>query len=190
MIIQWCREVLTKTHPYDLSLISVPEAPPNPIPSCIYYVGQSSVIKSTIHMAHHIYLVHSPRLNIEYAVHLAPLTGISWKQSVVTRLTLSTSRIDIITIIFQILASEFLKINWSPLNWIDTQQNYLNSNLKGSEDGVNTELVPKFHVALYASHAALRKVTLKILPCTNVTLILTLGWITLFRGDMGERALH
>jgi hypothetical protein len=31
-------------------------------------------------------------------------------------------------------------------------------------------------------------VTLNILPCTNVTL--TLGWITLFMGDMGEGALH
>jgi hypothetical protein len=30
--------------------------------------------------------------------------------------------------------------------------------------------------------------TLKILPYTNVTL--TLGWITLFMGDMGEGALH
>jgi hypothetical protein len=33
-------------------------------------------------------------------------------------------------------------------------------------------------------------VTLKISPCTNVTLTLTLGWITLFMGDMGEGALH
>jgi hypothetical protein len=32
------------------------------------------------------------------------------------------------------------------------------------------ELVPKFHVALHASHAALPMVTLKISPCTNVTL--------------------
>jgi hypothetical protein len=32
--------------------------------------------------------------------------------------------------------------------------------------------------------------TLKILPCTNVALTLTLGWITLFMGDMGEGALH
>jgi hypothetical protein len=31
-------------------------------------------------------------------------------------------------------------------------------------------------------------VTLKISPCTNMTL--TLGWITLFMGDMGEGALH
>jgi hypothetical protein len=32
-------------------------------------------------------------------------------------------------------------------------------------------------------------VTLNISPCTNVTLTLALGWITLFMGDMGERAL-
>jgi hypothetical protein len=31
-------------------------------------------------------------------------------------------------------------------------------------------------------------VTLKILTYTNVTL--TLGWIALFMGDMGESALH
>jgi hypothetical protein len=54
----------------------------------------------------------------------------------------------------------------------------------------NTELVPKFHVALHASHAALPMVTITILPYTNVTLTLTLGWITLFKGDMGEGALH
>jgi hypothetical protein len=48
----------------------------------------------------------------------------------------------------------------------------------------NAELVPKFHVALHASHAALRMVTLKISPCTDVTL--PLGWITLFMGDMGN----
>jgi hypothetical protein len=41
---------------------------------------------------------------------------------------------------------------------------------------------------LHASHAALPMVTLKISPCTNVTL--TLGWISLFMGDMGEGALH
>jgi hypothetical protein len=52
----------------------------------------------------------------------------------------------------------------------------------------NAELVPKFHVALHALHAALPMVTLKILPYTNVTL--TLGWTTLFMGDMGEGALH
>jgi hypothetical protein len=34
----------------------------------------------------------------------------------------------------------------------------------------NAELVPKFQVALYASHAALPMVTLKILPYTNITL--------------------
>jgi hypothetical protein len=34
----------------------------------------------------------------------------------------------------------------------------------------NAELVPRFHVALHASHAALPMVTLKISPCTNVTL--------------------
>jgi hypothetical protein len=49
-------------------------------------------------------------------------------------------------------------------------------------------MVPKSHVALHASHVALPVVTLKISPYTNVTL--TLGWITLFMGDMGEEALH
>jgi hypothetical protein len=34
----------------------------------------------------------------------------------------------------------------------------------------NAELVPKFHVALHASHAALPMVTLKISPYTNVAL--------------------
>jgi hypothetical protein len=52
----------------------------------------------------------------------------------------------------------------------------------------NAELVPKFYVTLRASHAALPTVTLKISPCTNVTL--TLGWTTLFMGDMGEEATH
>jgi hypothetical protein len=52
----------------------------------------------------------------------------------------------------------------------------------------NDEFVPKFHVAMQASHAALPMVTLKILPYTNVTL--TSGWTTLFMGDMGEGALH
>jgi hypothetical protein len=52
----------------------------------------------------------------------------------------------------------------------------------------NAELVPEFHVALHASHAALPMVTLKISPHANVTL--TLGWITLFMGDTGEGALH
>jgi hypothetical protein len=54
----------------------------------------------------------------------------------------------------------------------------------------NAELVPKLHVALHASHAALPMVTLKILPYTNVTLTLTSSWTTLFMGDMGEGALH
>jgi hypothetical protein len=52
----------------------------------------------------------------------------------------------------------------------------------------NAELVPKFQVALHASHAALPMVALKISPFAKVTL--TLGWITLFMGDMGEGALH
>jgi hypothetical protein len=39
----------------------------------------------------------------------------------------------------------------------------------------NAELVPKFHVALHASHAALPMVTLKISPFTNVTLTFTSG---------------
>jgi hypothetical protein len=34
----------------------------------------------------------------------------------------------------------------------------------------NSELVPKFHVALHASHAALPMVILEMSPCTNVTL--------------------
>jgi hypothetical protein len=34
----------------------------------------------------------------------------------------------------------------------------------------NAELVPKFHVALHASHAALPMVALQISPYTNVTL--------------------
>jgi hypothetical protein len=41
---------------------------------------------------------------------------------------------------------------------------------------------------LHASHVALRMVTLKISPCTNVTL--TLGLVTLFMGDMDKGALH
>jgi hypothetical protein len=52
----------------------------------------------------------------------------------------------------------------------------------------NAELVLKFHVALHDSHAALPMVTLNISPYTNVTF--TLGWITLFMGDMGEGALR
>jgi hypothetical protein len=39
----------------------------------------------------------------------------------------------------------------------------------------NAELVPKFHVALHASHAALPMVTLKISPYTNVTLTFDFG---------------
>jgi hypothetical protein len=54
----------------------------------------------------------------------------------------------------------------------------------------NAKLVPKFHVALHISHAALPMVTLTISPCTNVTLIFDLRWITLFMGNMGERAVH
>jgi hypothetical protein len=65
----------------------------------------------------------------------------------------------------------------------------------------NTELISKFHVALHASLATVPMVTLKISPCTNVTLTfhfdfwlwlltLTSGWITLFMGDVGEGALH
>jgi hypothetical protein len=34
----------------------------------------------------------------------------------------------------------------------------------------NAELVPKFHVALHASHAALPTVMLEILNCTSLTL--------------------
>jgi hypothetical protein len=55
-----------------------------------------------------------------------------------------------------------------------------------SSSRANAELVPKFHVALHASHVALPVVTLKISPYTNMTL----GWITLFVEDMGEGALH
>jgi hypothetical protein len=40
------------------------------------------------------------------------------------------------------------------------------------------DMVPKFHVALHAFHAALPMVTLQILPYTIVTLTLTLVWIT------------
>jgi hypothetical protein len=52
----------------------------------------------------------------------------------------------------------------------------------------NFELVPKFHATLHASHAALPMVTLKFSPYTKVTL--TLGWITLFMGDMCEGVQH
>jgi hypothetical protein len=39
----------------------------------------------------------------------------------------------------------------------------------------NAELVPKFHVALHASHAALPMVTLRISPYTNGTLTFDFG---------------
>jgi hypothetical protein len=42
------------------------------------------------------------------------------------------------------------------------------------------------HIALHASHAAFPMVTLKISPYINVTL----GWITMFMGEMNEGALH
>jgi hypothetical protein len=48
------------------------------------------------------------------------------------------------------------------------------------------------HVALHASHAALRVVTLKLSPCTNVTLTFDFdfGQDHPVHGDMGEGALH
>jgi hypothetical protein len=39
----------------------------------------------------------------------------------------------------------------------------------------NAELVPKFRVALHASHAALPMVTLRISSCSNVTLTFDFG---------------
>jgi hypothetical protein len=54
----------------------------------------------------------------------------------------------------------------------------------------NVELVPKFHVALHAFHAALPMVVLQISPCTNLTLTFGLDLLTLFMGDIGEGALH
>jgi hypothetical protein len=56
----------------------------------------------------------------------------------------------------------------------------------------NAELVPKFHIALHASHAALPMATLKISPCTKVTLSFDFDfWLDHpFMGDMGECALH
>jgi hypothetical protein len=56
----------------------------------------------------------------------------------------------------------------------------------------NAEFVPKFHVALYASHAALPMVTLKISPCNNVTLTFEFdfGLDHPVHGVMGEGALH
>jgi hypothetical protein len=50
----------------------------------------------------------------------------------------------------------------------------------------NAELEPKFHVVLHASRAALPMVILKVSPNTNTKVTLTLGWITLFIGDMCE----
>jgi hypothetical protein len=40
---------------------------------------------------------------------------------------------------------------------------------------ISEQLVPKFHVALHASHAALPTVALEISPCTNVTLTFDFG---------------
>jgi hypothetical protein len=49
----------------------------------------------------------------------------------------------------------------------------------------NAELVPKFHVALHASHAALPMVTLKISPCTNIILTFDFGLNHLVHGRYG-----
>jgi hypothetical protein len=56
----------------------------------------------------------------------------------------------------------------------------------------NAELVPKVHLALHASHAALSMVALEISPCTNVTLTFDVDFELdhLFMGDMGEGVLH
>jgi hypothetical protein len=56
----------------------------------------------------------------------------------------------------------------------------------------NAELVPKFHIALHALHAALLIVTFKISPYSNVNLTfdLILDWITFFMEDKGEGILH
>jgi hypothetical protein len=54
----------------------------------------------------------------------------------------------------------------------------------------NAELVPKFHVALHAPHAALTTLTLKVSPYTNVTLTFDFLLDHLFMGDMGEGFLH
>jgi hypothetical protein len=43
------------------------------------------------------------------------------------------------------------------------------SSIKVFHPRANAELVPKFHVALHASHAALPLVALEISHCTNVT---------------------
>jgi hypothetical protein len=52
----------------------------------------------------------------------------------------------------------------------------------------NVELVPKFHITLHASNAALPMVTLKVLPYTNATLTFALDHLV--HGGMGEGALH
>jgi hypothetical protein len=49
----------------------------------------------------------------------------------------------------------------------------------------NAELVPKFHVALHASHAALPVVTLQISFYTNVTLAFVFGLHRPFHGGYG-----
>jgi hypothetical protein len=49
----------------------------------------------------------------------------------------------------------------------------------------NAELVPKFHVALHISHAALPLVTLKISPYTDVTLTFDFGLDHLAHGGYG-----
>jgi hypothetical protein len=53
-------------------------------------------------------------------------------------------------------------------------------------------LIPKFHVAVHTCHATLPIITSKFRPALRWLwlLTLTLGWITLFMGDMGEEALH
>jgi hypothetical protein len=53
----------------------------------------------------------------------------------------------------------------------------------------NAVLLPKFHVTLHASPAFLPMVTLKISPCTNVTLTFDFD-CGLDMGDIGEGALH
>jgi hypothetical protein len=56
----------------------------------------------------------------------------------------------------------------------------------------NAELVPKFHVALHASHVALPMVTLKISPYTNITLTFDFdfGLNHSVHRDMGKGAPH
>jgi hypothetical protein len=54
----------------------------------------------------------------------------------------------------------------------------------------NAELVPKFQVALHASHAALPMITLEISPYTNVTFTFDFAFGQgVFMGDMGEDSL-